>query len=127
MNFLRTQEIMTLPEYMNDTLRRRVRRFVPPNELRDFFACGPIGFIIQVDEVVFDSALGGGGINVLIPFISGDRTTLVGIGFNQTGINGEPFTANKPGFDACADDALKHAAENVTVSEPLIACHVNAE
>jgi hypothetical protein len=36
MTFLREKEIMTLPEYMNDTLKRNVG-FVPPDGLRDFF------------------------------------------------------------------------------------------
>jgi hypothetical protein len=36
MTFLREKEIMTLPEYMNDTLKRTVG-FIPPDGLRDFF------------------------------------------------------------------------------------------
>jgi hypothetical protein len=36
MTFLREKEIMTLPEYMNDTLTRTVG-FIPPDGLRDFF------------------------------------------------------------------------------------------
>ncbi|MBD3414700.1 MAG: DUF885 family protein [Candidatus Aminicenantes bacterium] len=35
MEFMR-ENVMTLPEYMNGTLKRRVR-FIPPNGLRDFF------------------------------------------------------------------------------------------
>jgi len=36
MTFLREKEIMTLPEYMNNTLKRTVG-FIPPDGLRDFF------------------------------------------------------------------------------------------
>jgi hypothetical protein len=36
MTFLREREIMTLPEYMNNTLKRTVG-FIPPDGLRDFF------------------------------------------------------------------------------------------
>lgn len=37
MAFLRDKEIMTVPDYLNDTLRRTITRFIPPTELRDFF------------------------------------------------------------------------------------------
>jgi len=36
MTFLREKEIMTLPDYMDDTLKRTVG-FIPPDGLRDFF------------------------------------------------------------------------------------------
>jgi hypothetical protein len=36
MQFLQDQEIMTVPDYLQDTLKREVR-FIPPGELRDFF------------------------------------------------------------------------------------------
>lgn len=36
MTFLREKDIMTLPEYMDDTLRRTVG-FIPPDSFRDFF------------------------------------------------------------------------------------------
>ncbi len=41
MEFLEREEIMTIPDYMQDVLVRRRRRFIPPDQLRDFF--------IQVD------------------------------------------------------------------------------
>jgi hypothetical protein len=40
MHFLKDEDIMTVPDYLHDTLRRSVG-FIPPTELRDFF--------IQVD------------------------------------------------------------------------------
>jgi len=36
MNFLRTQKIMTVPDYLNDTLKRTVK-VAPAGQLRDFF------------------------------------------------------------------------------------------
>ncbi|MGD2246673.1 MAG: DUF885 family protein, partial [Candidatus Aminicenantes bacterium] len=41
MEFLEREEIMTIPDYMQDVLVRRRRRFIPSDQLRDFF--------IQVD------------------------------------------------------------------------------
>ena len=37
MNFLEEKEIMTVPDYLQPTLRRSRVRFIPPGELRDFF------------------------------------------------------------------------------------------
>jgi hypothetical protein len=37
MEFLRENDIMTMPEYLKDTLVRRNLRFIPEGELRDFF------------------------------------------------------------------------------------------
>ena len=37
MEFLREEEIMTVPEYLQGTLERSNIRFIPPGELRDFF------------------------------------------------------------------------------------------
>ena len=46
---------------------------------------------------------------------------LVGVGLDQARINGKAFSPNQTGRDACFDDPLEYAAENIPLAETLVA------
>jgi hypothetical protein len=46
---------------------------------------------------------------------------LIGVRYNQTGIHRKAFAADKASPDARTHNTLKHAAEDVAVTEPLVA------
>jgi hypothetical protein len=52
---------------------------------------------------------------------SWDRTLLIGIGNNQAGIHRKTFPTDQTSPDARVHHALKHAAEDVAVAEPIVA------
>ena len=47
---------------------------------------------------------------------------LVGVGLDEACIDSKAFTTDEAGRDACANDLLKHVAENIAVAEARVAC-----
>jgi len=58
---------------------------------------------------------------LLFPLDPRDRALTVGIGLDQAGIDGESLAADQTGLDARSHDALKHATEDLALTEALIA------
>src|SRR5262245_18595055 len=50
-----------------------------------------------------------------------DRTLLVGVRDNQTGIDRKAFAADEARRDASLHHALEHAPKDITLAEPLVA------
>ena len=45
----------------------------------------------------------------------------VGVGLDEACIDSKALAADEAGRDACPDDTLEHAAENIAVAEALVA------
>jgi phage terminase large subunit-like protein len=60
-------------------------------------------------------------IDLLLPLVPRDRALTVGIGFDQAGINGEALAADQTSLDTRSQHALKHATEDIALTEALIA------
>ena len=58
---------------------------------------------------------------MLLPLDARDRALTVGIGLDQAGIDGESLAADQTSLDARPHHALKHATEDLALTEALIA------
>ena len=99
------------PRPLGGRIRRRV-------ELRPDLARRAKGSLIEGCKILFHRAACG---TLLVPLGSRDRTLLVGVRHDQAGIDGKPFAADQPCRNARFHDMLEDTAQNVTVTEPLIA------
>ena len=99
------------PRPLGGRIRRRV-------ELRPDLARRAKGSLIEGCKILFHRAACG---TLLVPLGSRDRTLLVGVRHDQAGIDRKPFAADQPCRNARFHDILEDTAENITVTEPLIA------
>jgi len=77
--------------------------------------------VIERCKILFYRTACAFGGTLLVPFGSRDRTLLVGVRHDQAGIDRKPFAADQPCRNARFHDILEDTAENITVTEPLIA------
>src|SRR6202165_97371 len=91
------------------------------DELRDNLAGGAPRRVVEGRQILFHRAAGALRIAILVPVRTGDRALLIGVGRNQARINCKTFAANQTGCDASLDDALEHAAKNLSLTEALVA------
>src|SRR5205814_7804099 len=90
------------------------------DELRDHVtSCAPSSSI-QSRQLLLYRAAGPLWIAIPAPIMTCDRALLVGVGLNQARIDCKAFAANQTGCDASLDDALEHAAKNLSLTEALI-------
>ena len=99
---------------MGGRIRRR-------DELRRDLARPTKGGVIEGCKILLHSAACVFGGTLLGPLGSRDRTLLVGVRHDQAGIGRKPFAADQPCRNARFHDMLEDTAENITVTEPLIA------
>jgi hypothetical protein len=91
------------------------------DELRDNVAGGTLRRIVEGRQILLHRAIGPRQIAIPSPVLPCDRALLVGVGRDQTGIDGKAFTTNKTGGNARLDNPLEHAAKNIPLAETLVA------
>lgn len=100
-------------------LRRRVGRC---DELWHHVACSTPGGIIKVRQIILHGALCRRRIDIVSPFVARGRAALVGVSCDQARIDGKAFATDQTCPDAGSDNAFEHLAENVVLTEALVAC-----
>jgi hypothetical protein len=90
------------------------------DELRGHSARRTKDAVIEGCQILLHGATGSLGLDLLAPLVARDRTLLVGVCYNQAGIDRKAFATDQTGLDARLHHTLEHAPEDIVGAEAFI-------